>query len=182
MIKIDTDGPYHVVEHQDFVARFLIGRDDPHTTEDADVHVLLANGTRRYLTFFTLEAIGRVLARWKLSGEAGNGSYFWTSDLVIVARPGIPAMTAAIEELVRSQDIVSACQLIPGDDDDEDFLSDGQVDQIEDRAQRTDTDLDFIAQARADVLRLAAEVRRLRATPVKPTVTGTAPATRHPDS
>jgi hypothetical protein len=233
MIKIDQDGPYHVVERQDFVARFLIGDDDPNATENADVHVTLADGTKRYITFLTLAEIGRILARWKHSGEVGNGSYFWCSDLVIVPQQGIPAMTTAIEELVHSQDIVSACQLISSGDDDQDFLTDAELDQIEDRAQRAtpgpwtpkletregiggasyieldpgadndaelyltyspvdrispnaamDADLDFIAHARTDVPRLAAEVRRLRTTPSKPTRSGTGSPqeTRHSDS
>src|SRR3954454_6395047 len=54
------------------------------------------------------------------TGEASNGSYFWSSDLVIVPRPGIPAMTTAIEELARSQPI-------PSGDHDPDFLTDAEL-------------------------------------------------------
>ncbi|GAA0809606.1 hypothetical protein [Spirilliplanes yamanashiensis] len=41
-------------------------------------------------------------------GEVANGSYFWASGQLIVPEPGIPAMTAAIRELVRSGDITQA--------------------------------------------------------------------------
>ncbi|MFK3979487.1 hypothetical protein ACI2K4_03795 [Micromonospora sp. NPDC050397] len=112
-------GAYYVVERPDFIARFLIGNDRPETAPEADVHVELADGTTRYVTFYTLPAIDEVLRRHQKTGEAAGSAYFWSTDLVIVPEPGVPAMTRAIEELVRSGDIESACQMIPrsGSDD-----------------------------------------------------------------
>jgi hypothetical protein len=37
-----------------------------------------------------------------------NGSYFWAADQVIVLGSGVPAMTTAIRQLVRSADGTSA--------------------------------------------------------------------------
>ncbi|MEV6050497.1 hypothetical protein [Streptomyces sp. NPDC052107] len=48
----------------------------------------------------TLEAIGAVLRRWKATGEEGGGVFFACPDLVIVPEPGVPAMTAALREIV----------------------------------------------------------------------------------
>ncbi|WP_326549772.1 hypothetical protein [Micromonospora sp. NBC_01813] len=59
------------------------------------------------MTIFAVDEVDRLLARWKRSGEVANGSYFWTVDQLIVPEPGIPAMTAAIRELVRNGDITS---------------------------------------------------------------------------
>ncbi|MEU7873330.1 hypothetical protein [Dactylosporangium sp. NPDC049140] len=65
----------------------------------------------------TLDAIDAVLRRWAHTGEGAGGSYFWSTDLVIIPRPGITAMIEAIDGLVRDETIDQACQVIPGPDD-----------------------------------------------------------------
>ncbi|RKR91830.1 hypothetical protein BDK92_6252 [Micromonospora pisi] len=107
------DGPYYVVQRSAFTARFLIGGEPSETATNADVHVELPDGTVRYVTFFTLPAIERVLRRHWDTGETGGGAYFWSKDLVIVPEAGVPAMVRAVEELVRSGDIEAACQALP---------------------------------------------------------------------
>jgi hypothetical protein len=114
------DGPYFVVERSAFTARFLLGGDDPpESVDNADVHLRLTDGTVRYVTFYTLPAIDRVLRRHRTTGKTANGAYFWSTDLVIVPDPGVLAMTRAIEELVRSGDIQAVCQDITPQPDDE---------------------------------------------------------------
>ncbi|WP_422739088.1 hypothetical protein ACN263_07550 [Micromonospora sp. WMMD729] len=77
--------------------RFMPGEnDDPATADNIDAHVSLADGSQHYATFMTAAEIGRVLHRWAETGEAGGGSYFWCSDLVIIPRPGVEAMVAAL--------------------------------------------------------------------------------------
>ena len=99
-----TVGWDRVVE--DARVRFMPGEgDDPATVDNIDAHVYLVDGTRRDVTFMTTAEIGRVLQRWAETGEAGGGRYFWCSDLVIVPRPGVGAMVAALGELIRSGDI-----------------------------------------------------------------------------
>ena len=85
---------------------FMPGQgDDPATSENIDAHVYLGDGAHRYVTFMTTVEIGRVLQRWAQTGEAGGGRYFWCSDLVIVPRPGVEAMVAALGEMIRSGDV-----------------------------------------------------------------------------
>ncbi|MFD6568718.1 hypothetical protein [Micromonospora profundi] len=86
--------------------RFMPGQgDDAATVDNIDAHVYLVDGTRRYVTFMTTVGVGRVLERWAETGEAGGGRYFWCSDLVIVPRPGVEAMVAALGEMIRSGDV-----------------------------------------------------------------------------
>ncbi|GHJ12993.1 hypothetical protein TPA0908_09880 [Micromonospora sp. AKA38] len=86
--------------------RFMPGQgDDPVTADNIDAHVYLVDGTHRYATFMTTVEIGRVLQRWTETGEAGGGQYFWCSDLVIVPRPGVEAMVAALGEMIRSGEV-----------------------------------------------------------------------------
>ncbi|WP_050591834.1 hypothetical protein [Salinispora fenicalii] len=79
--------------------------DAPATVDNIDAHVYLVDGTHRYATFMTTVAIDRVLQKWAKTGETGGGWYFWCSDLVIVPRPGVEAMVAAVGEMIRSGDI-----------------------------------------------------------------------------
>ncbi|MFI7210795.1 hypothetical protein [Micromonospora maritima] len=101
--------PYVTVTEPTFVARFLVG---PDTTEESvanvDVFVDLPDGSRWALTVFSLAEVHRLLARWRETGEAAGGSYFWAVDQLIVPEPGVPAMTAAIRELVRSGELAYA--------------------------------------------------------------------------
>lgn len=111
--------PWVTVTEETFVARFLL--DPTVDTEDSvanvDVVVDLPDGVSWALTITTVDEVRRLLAVWKVSGEVAHGSYFWGVDDVIVPRPGLPAMTAAIRELVRSGDIERAgvrCEPEPG--------------------------------------------------------------------
>lgn len=91
---------------EDARVQFLPGQDDdPATADNIDAHVYLADGTHRYATFMTTDEINRVLRRWAETGEAAGGRYFWCSDLVIIPRPGLEAMVAALKEVIRSGDI-----------------------------------------------------------------------------
>jgi|GEM_PF-1586903 len=105
-----TGDPYTTVTEPTFVARFLIdpGTDTVHTVASVDAFVDLPDGSTWSLTIVTVDEVGRLLARWRKTGEVANGSYFWAVDQLIVPEPGVPAMTAAIRELVRSGDITSA--------------------------------------------------------------------------
>lgn len=92
------------------MARFLLGPDveSADTVANVDAFVDLSDGSSWALTIFTVDEVGRLLARWKETGEVANGSYFWAVDQLIVPEPGVSAMTAAIRELVRSGEITSA--------------------------------------------------------------------------
>jgi hypothetical protein len=106
---VGAGDPYTTVTEPTFVARFLLGPDmDSVDAANVDAFVDLPDGSTWALTIFAFDEVGRLLARWKETGEVANGSYFWAVDQLIVPEPGISTMTAAIRELVRSGDITSA--------------------------------------------------------------------------
>jgi len=107
---MSVTGPCVTVEEPAFVARFVLDResDTEETVANVDVLVDLPNGVRWVLTILTVDEVGRLLAKWKETGEVANGSYFWAVGQVIVADPGLTAMTSAVRELVRSGEIASA--------------------------------------------------------------------------
>jgi hypothetical protein len=108
--------PYTTIIEPTFEARFLLNphTDTMETVAHVDVFVDLPDGTTWALTIFTVDEVAGLLARWKDTGEAANGSYFWVVDQLIVPEPGVAAMTAAIRELVRTGEITSVG--IPCDD------------------------------------------------------------------
>jgi len=75
---------------------------------NVDVIVDLPDGSSWALTIFTVDEVRRLLTRWKDTGEAGDGRYFWAVDQLIVPAPGVPNMIRAIRELVRTGEIASA--------------------------------------------------------------------------
>ena len=87
------------------MARFLLSpdMDTDETVANVDAFVDLPDGSTWTLTIVTVAEVSRLLAKWKDTGEVANGSYFWAVDQLIVPEPGIPAMTAAIRELVQSK-------------------------------------------------------------------------------
>ena len=101
--------PYVTVEEPTFVARFLLDSrvDTADSVANVDAFVDLPDGSSWALTIFTVEEVGRLLAARKATGEVADGDYFWAVDQVIVSEPGLPAMTAAIRELVRSGQVTS---------------------------------------------------------------------------
>ncbi|MDG4829061.1 hypothetical protein O7627_07040 [Solwaraspora sp. WMMD1047] len=105
-----TGDPYTTITEPTFVARFLldVDTDTVDTVANVDAFVDLPDGSTWALTILTVDEVGRLLARWRETGEAANGSYFWTADQLIVPEAGVPAMTSAIRELVSSGDITSA--------------------------------------------------------------------------
>ncbi|PTA43541.1 hypothetical protein [Micromonospora sp. RP3T] len=105
-----NDDPYTIVSESTFVARFLLDPDTDtvDTVAGVDAFIDLPDGSTWALTIFTIDEVGRLLTRWKETGELANGSYFWAVDQLIVPEPGVPAMSAAIRELVRNGDITSA--------------------------------------------------------------------------
>jgi uncharacterized protein (DUF488 family) len=108
------------VELDDVVVNFMMGGGDTlDTVDNLDAHIYLPDGTHRYATFFTTEAIDRLLRKDARTGETGGGLYFWCSDQVIIPRPGVPAMLEAIAEMIRSGDIAFMCGIVEEHPDEE---------------------------------------------------------------
>jgi hypothetical protein len=110
MAPVSTIDSYVTVEEPAFVARFVLDceTDTEKRAANVDALVDLPDGSRWALTVLTVDEVRRLLAEWKETGEVANGSYFWAVDKVIVAEPGLTAITSAIRELVRSGEIASA--------------------------------------------------------------------------
>ena len=100
------------VERPGFTVRFLAGADDhPATVGNLDAHIEMADGRTRYATVMTTGEIDSILRRWRQTGEAGGGLWFWCSDLVIVPGPGVAAMVDAVQDLVTSGQIEATCSV-----------------------------------------------------------------------
>ncbi|MGW1912407.1 hypothetical protein ACWCQS_17225 [Streptomyces sp. NPDC002076] len=101
LAETELEKIYHVVREPGFSAYFLLGAgEEAETVDNTDAWVRLPDGSRWSATLLTLGAIGRVLRRWKETGEEGGGVFFACPDLVVVPESGVPAMTAALREVV----------------------------------------------------------------------------------
>jgi hypothetical protein len=99
-----------VINRSGIVIRLILGADQ--TVDNVDGQITTSDGKTYAATFMTTGAIEAVLKRCKRSGEAGHGSYFWCSDLVVIPRPGTDAIIAAVEELVRVDEVGAVCSPI----------------------------------------------------------------------
>lgn len=81
-----------------------LGGDSPDTVENCDGWVTLADGSTWSATFLTYAELGRIMDRWKSTGECLGGSYFTCPDLVLVRAPGVQSMFAAVKDLVAHGD------------------------------------------------------------------------------
>ncbi|MGW2421913.1 hypothetical protein ACWC0C_22115 [Streptomyces sp. NPDC001709] len=85
-----------MVRKAGFSAYFLLGAaEEAAVVDDADAWVRLPDGSRWSATLMTPDAIGAVLRRWTATGvfsPARISSSF--------PKPGVPAMTAALREIV----------------------------------------------------------------------------------
>lgn len=122
-MEITKDGPFFIIERERFVARFPDHGRDLEQLRDQDIYVTVAGGPTYYVNLMTLDAIDAVLRRWARTGEAAGGRYFWSTDLVIIPRPGITAMIEAIDGLVRDEKIDQACEVISDPNDSQDAAS-----------------------------------------------------------
>lgn len=87
-------------------AVFMLGSDDDaNTVENVDVEVVVDDGSRWSATLVTLAEIGRLMSRWKATGECLHGAYFQCADLVVVEQGGIAAATELLRQLVDSGQI-----------------------------------------------------------------------------
>lgn len=98
-----ADDPMVKVQLTGAEVTFMLGAEDDSTTvENVDVEVALADGSRWSATILSLAEVGRVMDRWKATGEALNGRYFRCPDLVIVDGCGIEAYAELLGALVSS--------------------------------------------------------------------------------
>jgi hypothetical protein len=107
MVSVGVADPYVTVTEPTFVARFFLDpdMDTVESVANVDAFVDLPDGSSWALTVFTVDEVRRLLTRWKETGEAGNGNYFWVVDQLIVPVPGLRAMVTAIREVVRTGEI-----------------------------------------------------------------------------
>jgi hypothetical protein len=91
------------ISAENLVLDVELGGDAPDEVETADAWVTLADGTRWTATFFTHAEVGRVMERWRASGECLGGRYFaCRPDLVITREPGVREMLAVVRDLVAT--------------------------------------------------------------------------------
>jgi hypothetical protein len=87
-------------------ALFTLGDDDDiDTVENVDVEVVKGDGSRWSATFLSLAEIGRIMERWKTTGENHGGRFFQCHDLVIVNGGGIVGMVEVLNNLLESDEL-----------------------------------------------------------------------------
>ncbi|CAM4299986.1 hypothetical protein KIPE111705_46915 [Kibdelosporangium persicum] len=93
----------HRITTNSLTLEVALGDDDPATVANADVWITLPDGTKWSATFLTYAEVGRIMQRWRDTGECLDGRYFRVGpDLVIIGSPGVQEMLAVATELVAT--------------------------------------------------------------------------------
>ena len=109
--------PSTVVSLRGAEATFTLGADDDaETVENFDVVVRLPDGSRWSASLLTLAEIGRLMDRWRGTGECLGGAFFQSADLVILRRGGVPAATRLLQQLVDAGEIPVTLAELDADD------------------------------------------------------------------
>lgn len=86
-----------------------LGDEDPGEVDNVDAWVVLPDGTKWAGTFLTLDAVARLMDRWRETGECLDGRFFYVRpDLVILRDRGVEEIFAVARELVASGDYRAA--------------------------------------------------------------------------
>jgi hypothetical protein len=81
---------------------FLFGEgDDPAMIENVDAELTLKDGSRWGATLLTYREIGRIMSRWRDSGEYISGAYLRIPDLIVTSEAGLAPMVIALEDILR---------------------------------------------------------------------------------
>ena len=102
------DKPYITLQHNDYQLTIYTGIDplDPDNA-NVDVHVTFPNGESFSAVFFTLQNIATLMKDYRKTGECANGSYFWTSDMLIVQELTEQTICEIVENLLADGEFKS---------------------------------------------------------------------------
>ena len=102
------DKPYTTIQCNGYQLTVYHGIDplDPDNA-NVDVHVTFPNGESFSAVFFTLQNIDTLMKDYRKTGECANGSYFWTSDMLIVQKLTEQAICKAVENLLADGEFES---------------------------------------------------------------------------
>ena len=75
--------------------------------DNVDVHVTFPNGESFSAVFFTPQNIDTLMKDYKKTGECANGSYFWTSDMLIVQKLTEQTICEIVENLLAEGEFES---------------------------------------------------------------------------
>lgn len=102
------DKPYTIVQRDGYQLTIFHGIAPLDTINaNVDVHVTFPNGESFSAVFFTLQNIETLMKDYKETGECANGSYFWTSDMLIVQKLTEQTICEIVENLLTEGEFES---------------------------------------------------------------------------
>lgn len=97
----------------DDIKVFDDGLDFPLADGNVDVEVRDPQGRRWSATFYTLQNVQSLLAKWRASGESGGGSYFWGGpDAIVVEQITLGVIHTTIDALRAAGDLETVFSLL----------------------------------------------------------------------
>lgn len=105
--------PYQVwIEAEEWVSSGWDPRD-----ANSDVIVTVDDGTRWGASFFSYANVATLVAQWRASGESLHGTYFWSSNLILIDEVSRPQIERVIAHLMEEQLFERVFTRLEADDD-----------------------------------------------------------------
>lgn len=70
--------------------------------DNSDVFVYFDSGERYVATFFTVKNIKKIMDKDQRTGENLNGTYFWSSEMIIVSRIDQDTVARTVKDLIET--------------------------------------------------------------------------------
>jgi len=87
--------------HSDFELELVAESSTCPANGNVDAYVSFADGTRYFATFFTIENIKDLMESYRSTGECLSGTYFWSSDMIIVESVTDSKIRETVGDLIR---------------------------------------------------------------------------------
>ena len=76
--------------------------------DNVDVEVVFDDDSRYMATFFTVQNIQKIMAKYEQTGECMRGFYFWASDMILVRRISRENIAKVVGELIAKGEFAKA--------------------------------------------------------------------------
>jgi hypothetical protein len=109
------NNPNLEIQKNGYVIIIFSGVSDPmHEDDDnVDVQVNFDDGKYYTATFFTLKNIQTLFSKNKHTGECASGTYFFSSDMVIVEKLNMETIERVVNDLIENDELATAFDLHP---------------------------------------------------------------------
>jgi len=104
------NNPNLEIRKNGYVIIIVSGISDPMDEDDdnVDVRVNFDDGKSYRAALFTLKNIQTLISRYRRTGECAFGTYFYSTDMVIVEKLNVETIERVVNDLIENDELAAA--------------------------------------------------------------------------